>query len=82
MAASQDKEIPPASRRVTRSQVQSGIVFSPSSAKKTKGKTVKFVEPESSAGLHNSSVATDEGIDLSFSSPSDCIYLSRSSFFI
>ena len=69
MAASHDKEVVPARRPITRSQLQSGLVFPPSSAKKTKAKTVKFVEPESSTGLHNSSVATDEGIDLSFSSP-------------
>ena len=71
MAASTDTENVPARRPVTRSLVQSGLAPSTVPGEKTKGaKKVKFVEPENSAaGLHNSSVATDEGIDLSFSSP-------------
>ena len=68
MAESHDKESVPARRPITRSQLKSALVFPPSSARKTKAKTVKFVEPESSTGLHNSSVATDEGVDVSFSS--------------
>ena len=69
MAASTEVEDVPARRPVTRSLLQTGLVSSSVPAKKTKAKKVKFVEPDSSAGLHNSSVTTDEGIDLSFSSP-------------
>jgi len=74
MAGPKDTEDVPERRPVTRSLVQSGLVSSSvpsgatSPAKKTKAKKVKFVEPNNSAA-HNSSVATDEGIDLSFSSP-------------
>ena len=74
MAGPKDTEDVPERRPVTRSLVQGGLVTSSvpsgstSPAKKTKGKKVKFVEPDNSAA-HNSSVATDEGIDLSFSSP-------------
>ena len=69
MAASTEVEDVPARRPVTRSLLQTGLVSSSVPAKKTKAKKVKFVEPDSSTGLHNSSVTTDEGIDLSFSSP-------------
>ena len=78
MSESYDIEDVPARRPVTRSLVQSGLIFfiSPTSswpipAKKTKPKKVKFVEPQPSDSVgHNTSVTTDEGIDLSFSSPS------------
>ena len=75
MAASNDTEDIPVRRPVTRSLLQNGLAPSdvPGDsipAEKTKAKRVKFVEPVNFAGgLHNISVATDEGIDLSFSSP-------------
>ena len=71
MVGSDEKEEVPGRRPVTRSLVQSGLIFFTPTAKKPNPKKVKFVEPDSSSssGLHNSSVATDEGIDLSFSSP-------------
>ena len=70
MAKSDEKDVP-GRRPVTRSLVKSGLIFFTPTAKKPNPKKVKFVEPDSSSssGLHNSSVATDEGIDLSFSSP-------------
>ena len=60
-------EDPQPRRPVTRSLVRNGLIFfaSPSSVKAKKN--VKFVDPNYSV-LHNSSVATDEGVDVSFSS--------------
>ena len=75
MSKSNTMEDVPARRPVTRSLVRSGLIFfspahsGPGPVQKVRAKTVKFVEPGRSAGLHNSSVTTDEGIDLSFSSP-------------
>ena len=71
MAGSNEKEDVPGRRPVTRSLVQSGLIFFTPPAKKSSPKKVKFVEPGDcpSSGVHNSSVTTDEGIDLSFSSP-------------
>ena len=67
MASTEDA---PARRPVTRSLVQNGLIFftpsTPGPVNKPK-KMVKFVDPNSSV-LHNSSVTTDEGIDVSFSS--------------
>ena len=65
-----------ARRPVTRSLVKNGFIFIASSIsdapiqdKKSSFKKVKFVDLNSSA-IHNSSVATDEGIDVSFTSSS------------
>ena len=81
MAGSYHQEDVPARRPVTRSLVQSGLIFfispastGPSPAKKVK--KVKFLEPNSAG--HNSSVATDEGLDLSFSSLSSSINIPTS----
>ena len=70
MAKSDEKDVP-GRRPVTRSLVKSGLILFTPTATKPNPKKVKFVEPDSSSSLaiHNSSVATDEGIDLSFSSP-------------
>ena len=83
MSGSNDKDDVPARRPVTRSLVQSGLIFfiSPASSGPSgpipipakQAKKVKFVEPGENSGGHNSSVATDDGIDLSFSSLSSSI---------
>lgn len=54
-------------RPVTRSLVRNGLIFFASPSFTKPKKNVKFVDPNSSV-LHNSSVATDEGVDVSFSS--------------
>ena len=78
MAGPNEKEDAPGRRPVTRSLVKSGLIFFTSPASPTK-KKVKFVDPDlSSSGVHNSSVATDEGIDLSFSSPRAAINIPAS----
>ena len=80
MSGSNDEENVPARRPVTRSLVQNGLIFfispassGPSPIPAKQAKKVKFVEPGENSGGHNSSVTTDDGIDLSFSSLSSSI---------
>ena len=63
----------PPSRRVTRSALQNGLLDSPlptpvkSTTRRSKPKKkVKFVEPSSDDKVKNTSLVSDEGIDMSF----------------
>ena len=65
------EEVP--SRRVTRSALQNGLMDSPlptsvkSTTRRSKPKKkVKFVEPSSDDKVKNTSLVSDEGIDMSF----------------
>ena len=71
MAVKVMEEVP--SRRVTRSALQNGLMDSPlptsvkSTTRRSKPKKkVKFVEPSSDDKVKNTSLVSDEGIDMSF----------------
>ena len=70
MAVKVMEEVP--SRRVTRSALQKGLMDSPlptsvkSTTRRSKPKKVKFVEPSSDDKVKNTSLVSDEGIDMSF----------------
>jgi len=64
-------------RPVTRSLVQNGLIFFVPPVSTKPKKIVKFVDPNTSV-VHNSSVASDEGVDVSFSSCSGSINIPAS----